>query len=170
MCQCVCGNTQSHRSLCCLRPVPPSISASTRWRLLFAPPVCKCVREGGSKFFTPQMSLRRGSVSVSLPKSPELLAKPCPDSRASYPRLCRRPADPRRAARASSMLPSLNGRYWPRLCGLCRCLNVYVCVSLPLLLRFLGGSSCSGCLPSLSTGPSRNLRHRNFKSRWGRAS
>lgn len=83
-------------------------------------------------------------------------------TRASYPRLCRRPA------RAPSVLPSRNGRFCPRLRGLRFSMNVYFYVSL-LLLRFLG-SSCSVCLPSLPTGHARNLRLRNFKSRRGAAS
>lgn len=69
-------------------------------------------------------------------------------TRASYPRLCRRPVDPRWAARAPSMLPSCNGRFYPRLYGLCFCVDVCVYVSLRLLLRFLG--SFLQCLPSIS--------------------
>lgn len=163
MCQWVCGNTQPHRSVCRLRPVPPSISASTRWRLLFVPPVCMCVREGGSKFYTPQMSVRREGVrvSVSVPKSPELL-KPYPDSgflSEAVSASCGSKASRWRSRRASQP-------QWPLLTEALWCLSpferVCVCVSVPLLLSFLGGSPCSVCLPSLSAGRARNLRHRNF--------
>lgn len=102
-------------------------------------------------------------MSVSVPKSAELQANPYPDLGFLTQAVSASYGSP-------SMLLMRNGRFYPTLCGECECVCVCSSLSLsrPLLLRFLG--SCSGCLPSLSTGHARNLRRRNLRSRWGRAS
>lgn len=119
--------------------------------------LCVCVREreGGREYI---LVTGGGRVSLSVRSSKPNRIR----ARAFYPRLSRqRPVDPKRAGRAPSMLPSRNGCFCPRLCGPWVRVNVCACVSLPPMLRFLG-PSCSGCLPSLSTGRARNLRHRNL--------
>lgn len=117
--------------------------------------LCVCVREreGGREYI---LVTGGGRVSLSVRSSKPNRIR----ARAFYPRLSRqRPVDPKRVGRAPSMLPSRNGCFCPRLCG--PWVRVNACVSLPPMLRFLG-PSCSGCLPSLSTGRARNLRHRNL--------
>lgn len=119
--------------------------------------LCVCVREreGGREYI---LVTGGGRVSLSVRSSKPNRIR----ARAFYPRLSRqRPVDPKRAGRAPSMLPSRNGCFCPRLCGPWVRVNVCACVSFPPMLRFLG-PSCSGCLPSLSTGRARNLRHRNL--------
>lgn len=116
---------------------------------------CACVWERGREYI---LVTGGGRVSLSVRSSKPNRIR----ARAFYPRLSRqRPVDPKRAGRAPSMLPSRNGCFCPRLCGPWVRVNVCACVSLPPMLRFLG-PSCSGCLPSLSTGRARNLRHRNL--------
>lgn len=76
---CVCGNTQSHRSGSRLRPVPPLILASTRRLLLFEPPMYVRERQGVYPTHPRRVSVE-GAVSISVPKSADLQAKPYPDS------------------------------------------------------------------------------------------
>lgn len=159
----VCGNTQWHRSVCCLSPVPPWISASTRLLVLIVSPVWERGREYILR--TPEECPWKGGLCLFPSQNLRSSRRNRIRTRVSYPRLCRRPVDLWRAARAPNRIPSRNGRFCLRLCYLFHCVNVCVCISPSPLLRFLD-SFCSGCLPSLSTGHARNLCHRNFKSRW----
>lgn len=124
MCQCVCGNTQPHRSVS--SPYSPSFNISFHPVTVPFCASCVYVCEGGIQFYTTQLSVRRegARVSVSVSKSPELL-KPYPDSLASYPRLCRRPVDPSRwSSRRASQAQ------WPLLTEALWCLPPFerVCV------------------------------------------
>lgn len=153
---CVCGNTQSHRSV---SPSGPSfeyrlpaggccflcVCLSGREYILHTPDECPW-RERGE----------RERVSVSVPKSAELQAKPYPDLVLPIPACC---VGVLPWILACSPPPAVNGRFSLRSLPPCGCV-------LCFLLRSVG-SSCSGCLPSLSTGRARNLRRRNFKSRAG---
>lgn len=162
LCQRVCGNTQPHRSVCRLRPVLPSRPASARWRLLSCLPCVSVWDWEGVNSSHPNW--------VSVERGPECLF-PCLNRRnswnrtrtlASYARLCRRPVDPRRAGGAPGVAPGVLFRRSSRCYrGFVVSTAVWTCV----LLSFLRGSPRSVCLPSLSAGRARNLRHRNFRSR-----
>lgn len=156
----VCVREHTAASLGVLSPTSPSLNIG------FQPGDCcfLCLLrfgEGGSVSKTPQMSVHRrgaGSVSVSVPG----LWLPIPGCvgvlriRGEPPKL-------------PACFPAVMAASITSFAVSASCLNVCFFSLSPLLLRFLG-SSCSGCLPSLSTGHARNLRHRNFKSRWRRAS
>lgn len=164
----VCVRKHTVASLGVLSPSCPSLNIGfqSATGAFCASRECECVR---GVTHTPDQCTQRGAVWLFPSPDRRRFWRTRIRTRASYPRLCRCPEDPKRAARAPSMLPGCNGRFYPRLCGLCSRVSVSVFLSLPLLLRFLD-CSCSGCLPSLSTGHARKLRHRNSRSRWRTAS